>query len=375
MHVAIVGPARPSEFMADAPAGLGGSPVNELVRALLAEDVRVTLVTADPALRETWRGSIGGLDIRCVPYRSRARARARDFFRQERKLLAQEISASGADVVHAHWTYEFALAALSVDRSALITAHDAPVTVLRHHRDAYRLVRLLMASRVRWRVQNLGVVSPYLHSRWQREMFWRGGIQLLPNIARPVIPTIVDRFRRDRYLLCVSDSSGLKNVRGLLGAWEGIRKDFPEVSLHLVGPGLVEGFAQGAAQVIALGALGSDEVKVKMEGAVALVHPSFEESFGMVLVEAMAVGTPVIAGSDSGATAWLLKGGSAGLLCDVRSTEALGDACRHVLSAADPLRSEREAALSWISAEFAPKRIAALHLAAYQELLTAAASP
>jgi glycosyltransferase involved in cell wall biosynthesis len=368
MHVAIVGPARPCEFIADAPSGLGGSPVNELVRALLALNVRVTLVTADPALSETWRGSAGGLDIRCVPYRSRARTRARDFFRQERRLLAREISAASADVVHAHWTYEFALAALNVNRSALITAHDAPLTVLRHHRDAYRLVRLLMAWRVRSRVRNLATVSPYLTSRWRHEMLWRGTVCTLPNIAPSIVNVERDTTGQAPYLLCVADASPLKNVRRLLEAWEAVRADFPSATLRLVGPGLVAGFADGVGQVALLGRLDREAVQVEMAGAAALIHPSLEESFGMVLVEAMSVGTPVVAGFDSGATCWVLKGGSAGLLCDVRSTQALADACRHVLSASDPLRSERETALRWISVEFAAKRVAELHIAVYRRL-------
>jgi glycosyltransferase involved in cell wall biosynthesis len=64
------------------------------------------------------------------------------------------------------------------------------------------------------------------------------------------------------------------------------------------------------------------------EGARLLVQPSFEEGFGMTVLEAMQVGVPVVA-SDRGALPDLL--GDAGLLIDPDDPAALGLAIRRML--------------------------------------------
>ena len=143
-------------------------------------------------------------------------------FAVERAGVAHALSGIGADVVHAHWTYEFALGALKTgDRPTVITAHDAPFTVLSHMPDAYRLVRALMASMTRLKRPTLTAVSPYLAERWRREMFFRDPIDVIPNpvpasihhsqggaasVTGPVILSVSDSSRRKNCLLYTSPS-------------------------------------------------------------------------------------------------------------------------------------------------------------------------
>jgi glycosyltransferase involved in cell wall biosynthesis len=53
------------------------------------------------------------------------------------------------------------------------------------------------------------------------------------------------------------------------------------------------------------------------------VHPSLEEACCMAVIEAMAMGLPVIGGRSSGAVPWLLSEGNAGLLVDVTSASSI----------------------------------------------------
>lgn len=82
-----------------------------------------------------------------------------------------------------------------------------------------------------------------------------------------------------------------------------------------------------AENVVFVGSLLHGELQSRIAAEVdVLVHPSLEESFGMVLVEAMALSIPVIAGERSGGTRYVLDEGRAGILTDVRSPRVLGEA-------------------------------------------------
>src|SRR4051794_38653842 len=194
MHVALAGPATPGELRdlvdLDAgrplPVGLGGSPVNALGRALVEEGHRVTLATLSPDVRTVASFTGPSLSMICLPWRVRAAERGRDLFRVERMELGRALKHSGAAVVHSHWTSEYAWAALSTGLPSLVTVHDAPVTILRHHPDVYRLIRLAMAVRVRASGVAMSAVSPYAADRWRREMLDRRHVTVVPNIAPTV---------------------------------------------------------------------------------------------------------------------------------------------------------------------------------------------
>ena len=56
-----------------------------------------------------------------------------------------------------------------------------------------------------------------------------------------------------------------------------------------------------------------------------LLHPSLEESFGMVIIESMAYSLPVIGGLNSGAVPWVLDNGNAGILVDMNNPLEIAD--------------------------------------------------
>lgn len=73
-----------------------------------------------------------------------------------------------------------------------------------------------------------------------------------------------------------------------------------------------------------LGAKDHDELRLYYAAASAVIVPSDYESFGMVALEAMAAGTPVIA-SEVGGLAFLVQDQQTGLLMPVRDPKALAD--------------------------------------------------
>jgi len=102
--------------------------------------------------------------------------------------------------------------------------------------------------------------------------------------------------------------------------------------------------------------------------AEAVVVPSHYESFGMVALEAMACGTPVVA-SQVGGLAFLVKDGETGFTVPVEDPAALAD--RLVQLFCDPdLRSEMGQRAAAFAQEYSWERIAARITALYQQLIS-----
>lgn len=137
----------------------------------------------------------------------------------------------------------------------------------------------------------------------------------------------------ERYLLALGAISPRKNFRRLLDAWAQVRTDFPQTELVVVGEGGL--FFSGAD---AMGILPpqtrhltgiSDSLLVPlMAGAAGFVYPSLYEGFGLPIVEAMAVGTPVLT---SNMTSMPEVAGEAALYCDPYSRESIAAGLRRLL--------------------------------------------
>ncbi len=383
LHVALVGPAEPREFIpwlapeATPPRGMGGVPVNELAKELLRLGHRVSLVTASTDVDTVWSSAGPQFEILVVPYRPRARARALDFFAAERRGIADALRGTSPDVVHAHWTYEFALGAIEANVAPLLTtAHDAPLSILRQLPDAYRLIRLLMAWQARRSIREMTGVSPYTASRWAKEMAYRRPITVIPNpvpmMGRPAVPR-----SNVPTILSVGNGSRLKNVWALLRAFSILRESVQAAQLRLVGPGLgtAEALATrarraGLAQSVTfVGKVERTTLQEEFSKATVYCHPSLEETQGIVLLEALAVGLPVIAGRKSGGVPWTLFDGKAGRLVDVRRPSAIAGALRDTI--ANPLSTTQPGfpVARELHARYSSTAVASQYLTEYRRIV------
>jgi glycosyltransferase involved in cell wall biosynthesis len=385
----IVGPASPralSDLLASADreraqalSGLGGTSVNSLVRALVEAGTSVELVTL--AREATDRMTLEGSRLRILvaPYRDRPRDRTVDLFKEERRHVEELVASTFAPVVHARWTYEFALGSLrSSRRPVVVTAGDAPFTILRYSPDLYRLGRTALAIMTRLRLSSLSAPSPHLAAAWRGQMAYRRPIRVIPH-AIPAVPPREGGGIDDRppTIVDVTNADRLKNVAALLRAMTRILKAEPEARCRLIGPGLVCDSYLGrlaeelgvAHAVDFVGPLDHERVRDEYQRATVFVHSSLEEAFGMSVAEAMSYGLPVVGGARSGAVPWVLGEGEAGVLVDVREPGQIASAvCR--LLADRGLRADLGArAAAHARKAFSPEAVSAATNQLYEDAM------
>ena len=166
------------------------------------------------------------------------------------------------------------------------------------------------------------------------------------------------------YLLGAGDLRAKKNWGRLVEAWRALRGRGLEHRLVIAGTDAGEGAAlralAGGEPLELPGYVDDARLDALMRGADLLVHPSLYEGFGLVVVEAMARGTPVAAAR---ATSLPEAGGDAAVYFDPLDPEAMAAAIEAALADAAALRERglaRAAELSW-------ERTAAGTAAAYAE--------
>lgn len=382
MTIAVVGPLQIAELRPwlDAapqalPEGLGGTPVTQLVLALLQAGHAVHAVTVAEDVDSPLR--LDGPRLRLDVGRHRAHGRTRDAYRAERRFLAAALRDGKPAVVHAHWTYQYALGALASGLPTLITVRDWAPTILRLQPDAFRAVRFGMNAVTFLRGRWFSVTSPYMQRRVQA--LSRRPVEIVPNaIGAARFSSGPPAVRRQvRVLLAVNNGfQPRKNVPVLLRAFASLLARHPGTSLRLAGAGFEpDGPAQRWAAprrldrgVEFLGPVPNAAVPALMDEADVFVHPALEESFGLVLVEAMARGLPVVGGRGSGAVPWVLAGGTAGLLADVRSPDGLAAALDGLMGDHPARAALGEAGWRRADAEFRVDRVVQRYLALYERV-------
>lgn len=340
VNIAIAGSIHPKaleryfddDVLSALPRPADSTPGTQLVEELLrrGHDVGVAMLSAD--LDDVRVAAGSHLVLHVSP--ERQGGRGRDAFRQERTSLQTAFEVLRPDVIHAQWTYEYALAALASGRPTLVTMRDWAPRVLRLFPDPHRLVRFGMNAVVVARAPHLTVTSPFMESRLRR--IRRKGTYMVPNGLRDDEIATAPRTAMGsppRVMSVCNGFSRMKNTSTLLQAMATVRQSRPGAVLEMLGidhgPGEAAhawASAHGLDQnVIFTGRLPRQEVSKRLGTADVLGHPAREEPFGMAIVEAMALGVPVVVGKDSGAPPWLVDEGQAGVLVDVEDAESVAD--------------------------------------------------
>ena len=266
------------------------------------------------------------------------------------------------DVVHGHWTIPTGLIALVSSRLTLrppviVTAHRKDIVVaLSGSRMARFLAQLTLS-----RAAQVVAVSHVLRDTLVKDLGAdEARIEVVPMGVDTDVFCPMDRSAararlgiapETRLVLFVGGLIPVKGVRELVEAMPSVAPGDATVQLVLAGHGPLEGELRSRAgslgqadRIRLLGAVDHDELPHWMNAADLLVLPSHGEGLPVCLMEAAAVGLPMVA-TDVGGSAEVLSLDPRNILVPPGDPERLAEAISAMLAApAGPRASMLEAA-------------------------------
>jgi phosphatidylinositol alpha-mannosyltransferase len=288
------------------------------------------------------------------------------------KRLRNELRAGRFDIVHVH---EPIVGCLSWDTCCF---GGAPLVGTFHTYSTKwlpnTLATVLGARRIFNRLHARIAVSEA--ARWTGERYFGGRYEVIPNgVDIASAPRGAKPAGESFRILFVGRDDERKGLPVLLSAFAGLREHVP-ARLELVGTAtesvepLVADLNGGTDDVECLGSVGNEELWRRLHSADVLCAPSLgAESFGMVLIEAFAAGTPVVA-SDLAGYRQVVEHGRDGLLVPPGRPLELAEALR--LLWLDPaFRSRMGIAARARAADFAWPRVARQVVGVYERALEA----
>jgi glycosyltransferase involved in cell wall biosynthesis len=341
----------------------------------------VTVVTQCWGLNETRRWSGHNLEVVAVPRRKRL-AVTLDFFRAEVRGMRDVLREASPDVIHAQWTYQYADAALSSGLPVLVTARDAPWTIVRTQLGLDPFQRALHAQLlVIPRIRNLSTLSPYMVGVLRRQCFYRRDITIIPNgiVAEKFVevPRTSVRKKREPVICCISGWVRHKNLKCGLWAFGKIKSRIPGARLLLFGHGLGNGdlaeqfcARHGLLEGVEFRGYSTQKqiMRALLEEVDIVMHTALEESFGMTIADAMAKGIPCVGGIGAGATPWILDDGRCGQLVDITSPQEIADGVLELVKDPERYRECAEKGLQRARDEFGLERVAQAYIAKLEQV-------
>ncbi len=202
------------------------------------------------------------------------------------------------DIVHAHWT----LSAMSAWAGRFF--HRRPYIVTVHGSDIFQATRIPLirsvTKTVLSRAGHVIAVSQSLADAVLGLGISAAHVQVIPDGID------IERFKpssreRDPLILFVGFLIQRKGADHLLRAMPRVLKEFPEYRLAIIGEGPQEKYLMAlasqlglASHVIFVRPESQEDIRQWMQRARLFVLPSLEEALGIVLLEALASGTPCI---------------------------------------------------------------------------------
>jgi len=145
-------------------------------------------------------------------------------------------------------------------------------------------------------------------------------------------PALRDEWRASdgsRVLLYVGRIAAEKNIPLAIQAWQQVCQEHPDTRLVMVGDGpLRAGLQQEYPEIVFAGVQTGEQLARYFASADAFLFPSQTETFGLVTLEAMASGLPVVAYPLAAAAIYVHSGQDGELAEDLSDAAFIAAACR-----------------------------------------------
>lgn len=393
MKIGIAGPIHLSALNqwcplpADLPPPYSFPLIGPLAARLRTRGFPIVVFCGSPEAKET-RHIVGdGVEIYITP--RRRRWAAYDFYSTERRDLMRAMQSSPCDILHAHWCYEFGAAALDSRTVSLITCHDSPNEVYHYMRwtKAYPFwwFRCLLGRKVLRQAEYISAVSPYVEMNVRSIAGQRSRLRVIPNgVSESLFSLGKERLAHGEplgnltFASVLEGFSRIKNPTTALLAFANFRQKHPMARFRMFGGdyepgGKAEKWAQANNCAEGVSFEGHTPQKILhplLHSSVhILLHPSRTESHPLAVIEAQAMGIPVIGGDCSGGVPFTLAHGEAGFLADIRSAQSLSLVMQKVAS--DPEKRKLLAQKAWDFAHknFSEDKMVEGYLGFYQAIL------
>ncbi|HDQ13222.1 MAG TPA: glycosyltransferase family 4 protein [Sediminispirochaeta sp.] len=395
MKVLVISHMYPSSFNE-----VAGIFVHEQVKVLVAKGVEVRVISPVPwtpfpikHLRKKWKrqsqvpqqAQWDGVKVAYPRYLAFPRAwlfatSGKRMYRGIKKLVQSIHREFPFELVHAHVAlpggYAGALVARDMQVPMVVTIHgqDLQHTVHRSVRCQRALAFALNhASRVI-------VVSHKLKRLAEEHFGCRDKLAVIPNGVDPqkvTVPNLGDLPDRARSWILLSVSN-LVHTKGLdlnLVAVQRLRKRYPLLRYRVIGGGPLEGKLRRMAASLKLddcveflGRQPHHQVMEHMAMCDIFSLPSWQEGFGVVYLEAMASGKPVI-GCEGEGIEDFVEHGKTGLLVKPRDVDSLVEALDFLLSHPEEARAMGERARKLVLENYNWEKTAEKTIAVYKEVL------
>ncbi|HEX5723888.1 MAG TPA: N-acetyl-alpha-D-glucosaminyl L-malate synthase BshA [Longimicrobiaceae bacterium] len=305
-------------------------------------------------------------------------------------VMHETVVREGLDLLHVHYAIPHATSAWIAKEMLgpghplriVTTLHGTDITLVGQERNFWEITRFSIL-----RSDGITAVSNFLKEETvEAFQVEADDLAVIPNFVDATIyhreryPCWKTAFLRDgeKLVLHVSNFRPVKRVRDVVRIFARLAARVP-ARLVFVGDGPDRPAAAEEARLLGIADrvvfLGKqDSVAELMACADLLLLPSQNESFGLVALEAMASGVPVVA-TRAGGIPEVVDSGETGFLGEVGDVEAMGDAAAAIL--ADPVRWQRmsEAARESAVSRYGVDVIIPQYEAYYRRILDGAPAP
>lgn len=353
MNIGIASPVSLLEFYGyvdtygqrseELPKGMRAQSVDAIVHEFIKQGHHVSLYTLDPNVRDIVCYKGKQLSIFIAPHHLQNKLlNYLTIFKFRKSEVIRMISMDDIklDVLHAHWTREYALGAIYFKNiiPVVVTVRDWMPQILKTNKyHLFWLCNWIMDRKV-FKTTGITIIANSEYIQNQILKRWRLNTVVIPNPISHSFLTQPICFKSDNSnfrIISISNTiTPNKNIETLLKAFYLFLYKCNKAELYLVGSDFnenndtVKKWKQKGLlnRVKLIGHINHDELIAIIDESDVLAHPSFEESFGNILLESISRCRPVIAGVKSGAVPYVLAHGNFGLLCDISNSNELAKA-------------------------------------------------